>query len=174
MRSLRRFIREPEVIGVPECPLLYRWTLLKVGKMPYPNAKSRSSDMGTAHSVCKVMVHHFLPESRDRHTHDHPWSFITVVLHGEYIDESLCGTCRGTDRSCPNCEGSGHVVELMTAGRIRYRNAHHAHKTFTGEGGCWTLVIAGPITRAWGFFLDGKWLPWRTYEEKVGHGMRCE
>lgn len=71
--------------------------------------------------------------------------------------------------------GTGEAgTERMKFGMVRYRPTTHKHKTVTGPNGCWTLVLAGPIERAWGFFRDGKWLPWREYEDKYGHGMRCD
>lgn len=56
-----------EVIGVPECPLMYRWTLADI-------------------KIAKLMVHYFLPTARDRDYHDHPRPFVTLVLRGGYDD----------------------------------------------------------------------------------------
>lgn len=170
MRSPWRFIREPEVIGVPECPLLHRWTVLKIGHMPHPSHNE------TAHSRAKIMVHHFLPESRDRDVHDHPWQFVTIVLKGQYVDVSTCQVCKGKNLgvTCFECGGDGVKKELMVPGMMRYRSTAHAHQTFAGRKGCWTVVIVGPIERMWGFFKNGEWLPWREYEDRYGHGMRCD
>lgn len=157
MRLLVRFIREPEVIGVPECPLLHRWTLLDVGRrVPDPSKPERMIRSGF-----KFMVHHFLPESRDRDPHDHPRPFLTVVLRGGYENHEKVAD--GIVR-----------VEHMKPGTIRLRSATHAHTTYAGSNGCWTFVVMGPLERPWGFWKDGKWWPWRIYEEKFGHGMRCD
>lgn len=110
MRRLR-----VEVIGRPECPILLRRTLL-------------SGRLG------KVMLHEFLPTSRDRDHHDHPAAFLTIVLRGGYDDVRLDGR-----------------VDRLRAGSIRYRSATHAHKTCAGPRGATTLVLMGPKVRAWGF-----------------------
>lgn len=170
MGPLGQFLPKREVIGQAECPLLYRWTLLKVGHMPHPNRGE------LVHSRAKVMLHHFLPESRDRDVHDHPWQFVTVVLKGYYDDVSRCPVCKDENRvvRCVECGGRGFKIERMKAGMVRYRPTTHAHQTYAGPNGCWTLVIAGPIERMWGFFIEGKWLPWHEYEDKYGSGMRCD
>lgn len=126
-----------EVIGVPECPILHRWTLLKV-------------------AGCKLLLHHFLPESRDRDPHDHPCSFVTLVLRGGYVDISSAGRDR------------------LRAGSVRRRRAEHRHVTIAGPRGAWTLVVMGPKRRPWGFWREGRWWPWRRYEQWFGHGFRCE
>lgn len=133
-----------EVIGVPECPLIYRWTLLGEptwrGKWPF-----------------KVMLHYFLPTSRDRDPHDHPRPFLTIALRGYYDDISPTGR-----------------IDRVKAPTLRYRRAEHTHMTISGPKGCWTLVVMGPKQRAWGFLRDGRWWPFKAYEEKFGHGFRCE
>lgn len=161
-----------EVIGQPDCPILYRWTLL-------------SCRFG------KVMLHRFLPTSRDRDPHDHPASFLTVVLRGGYADISPCAACSpvapgwmlGEESDdwrharpmtpCGECGASGMLVDDVRAPAIRYRPAEHRHTTIAGPKGAWTLVLMGPKVRAWGFFRDGRWLPWRRYEAEYGHGFRC-
>lgn len=129
-----------EVIGVPECPLMYRWTLLDCGKR-----------------IGKVMLHYFLPTQRDRDHHDHPRSFVTLVLRGGYDD----------------IQPNGHV-DRVRAPTIRFRQATHAHITVAGPRGAWTLVVMGPLRRDWGFIRDGRWWPWRRYEERYGLNFRCE
>lgn len=129
-----------EVIGVPECPLIYRWTLLDFGK-----------------KVGKVMVHYFLPTQRDRDPHDHPRSFVTLVLRGGYDDIQPNGT-----------------VDQVRGPAIRFRPAAHAHITVAGKRGAWTVVIMGPLERDWGFIREGLWWPWRRYEDKFGLNFRCD
>jgi hypothetical protein len=56
-----------ELIGPAECPILWRRTLLV-------------SRFG------KLMLHRFVPGASDRDPHDHPSSFVTIVLRGGYDD----------------------------------------------------------------------------------------
>lgn len=137
-----------ELIGPPECPLFYRWTLLAPrlrGSVPF-----------------KVMVHRFLPDRMDADVpHDHPRSFVTVCLCGGYDDLTLSG-------------GKLVVTDVLRAGSVRYRRADHAHMTRTDSRGAWTVVVMGPEVRAWGFWRDGRWWPFREFERVFGFAWRCE
>lgn len=104
----------------------------------------------------KVMVHHFLPNTEDRPLHDHPWSFFTFVLWGSYEDIGYS------------------TEEVVQAPTVRYRPAMHLHRTRTGKHGAWTLVISTPKSRDWGFFHNGRWWPFKTYERVFGFRSRCD
>lgn len=123
--------------GGEGCEIMIRWTLLKL-------------------RGCKVLVHHFLPDSRDIDQHDHPASFLTIILKGRYVDETLNGP------------------ELLKAGSVRWRPAEHRHSTVTGREGAWTLVFMAPKRRAWGFWRGPEWMPWHEYVKKFGAAMRCD
>lgn len=147
----RRLLPDTEVIGPPECPILHRWTLWPWGERKHENGDVRF----------KLMVHRFLPNADDRDMHDHPRGFVTLVLRGRYDDHSLD-------------PGAGTVrVDRLRPGSIRHRPAKHIHRTKVGPDGCWTLVVMGPMERAWGFWRDGRWMYWRDHERKYGFGMRC-
>lgn len=105
----------------------------------------------------KIRLHHFYPNTSDRDTHDHPWWFITLVVAGSYDDVKLDGT-----------------TDHMKLGSMRFRSANHAHKTFAGSNGAWTIVFSQREQRPWGFFPYGKWIPWQEYMMRYGHGMLCE
>lgn len=156
-----------EIIGAPDCPLLHRWTLWS--------------------GTLKVFVHHFLPNTTDPDVHDHPRAFFTLILRGSYDDLVRCATCGGSGREkklhyvgqtftrCDWCLGSGTVLnEVMKPGMLRRRSARHAHRTRTHDEGCWTIVVMGPLRRPWGFWREGRWWPFREYEERFGFVMRCE
>lgn len=185
---VRRWLPSRELIGPPECPILNRWTL-------FPWGSHGHSDRNL-----KLMLHHFLPSRDDRDVHDHPRSFLTIVLRGGYDDLIPCPTCSGSLRTddsellrsgafaraeawmpCPICwdgkrEGpQGFVVgDRMRPGMVRYRPAEHRHRTRVGPKGCWTLVVMGPLARAWGFWREGQFWKWAEYERRFGFGMRCE
>lgn len=64
--------------------------------------------------------------------HDHPWSFVAILLAGGYREYH-----RGvwTDRR---------------PGSVLFRPAHYAHNVVT-HGVSWSVIFTGPRTRAWGF-----------------------
>lgn len=119
---------------------MYRWTLMD--------------------GPIKILVHHFLPNGDDPDPHDHPRSFVTFILAGDYIDESV--------------EDGVLHYEHMERGALRLRRAKHMHRTLVGERGCWTIVVMGPISRRWGFLWDGRWWPWKKYLDERGDvATRC-
>lgn len=128
-----------EIIGPAACPLIARRELLVLGRYG------------------KVMIHRFFPNASDKDCHDHPASFVTVILRGGYDDIRPTGE-----------------VEELRAPAIRFRHAEHAHITKVGPKGATTLVIMGPKRRAWGFWRDGKWMEWKTYERIFGLNWRCD
>lgn len=148
-----------EEIGPAECPLMYRRTLLS-GR------------------VGKLLLHRFVPNARDRDCHDHPRSFVTFVLRGGYTDVSVCPKCvrsrAHVDHPCWWCDSTGRVVDEVRAPTIRYRRADHAHNTIVGPRGCTTIVVMGPVVRAWGFVRKGRWWDWRSYERTFGMAFRCD
>lgn len=148
-----------EEIGPPECPLMHRWTLVKC-------------------RFGKVLVHHFSPGADDLAVHDHPSSFITIVLRGSYDDLVRCPRCGGEEHAFPDdapcgCDGGLVLGDRMRPGSIRFRRASHAHRTPVGPKGCWTLVLMGPKRRDWGFWRRGVWWEYRQHERRFGFGWRC-
>lgn len=158
-----------ETIGPPECPLFYRWTFWAPrwrGRTPF-----------------KVMVHRFIPNRQDADVpHDHPRSFLTIVLRGGYEDWVRCpehtstGAAVGPDPFyCEHCDNRGVVLsETLTAPAIRFRRADHAHMTRTDDRGAWTLVVMGPEVRPWGFWRYGRWWAFREFEQTFGFAWRCD
>lgn len=127
-----------ETIGEPDCPLFFRWTLINLG-------------------FAKVLWHAWVPGSTDLDPHDHPRSFVTVVLRGGYDDVDADGN-----------------VDVMRAPAVRYRPADHAHTTRTHDKGAWTLVFMGPVRREWGFIRGGRWWSARSYLDRFGGSFRCD
>jgi hypothetical protein len=140
LRMRLPILGEAEAIGKPECPLIWRWTLIGEDKTAGDSHWWRKMPV-------KVMLHYFTPNTEDLDWHDHPRSFFTFVFKGEYTDINLK-------------ERSDH----LSAPALRFRSAEHAHRTITGKAGAWTLIVMGPLKRPWGFWLDGSWIPWRKYD----------
>lgn len=106
---------------------------------------------GIVAGAFSVRVHHFYRSDDARFHHDHPWWFLTIVLKGGYTDSSE--------------QGEDH----LRAGSIRFRSATHRHTVFTDPGGVWTLILTGPNTRTWGFWVNGKFKKANKYFFEHGH-----
>lgn len=84
-----------------------------------------------------VFLHKFHRSDEDRALHDHPWSFITLILWRGYNEV----TTKGTKRRWP--------------GMIGWRPAEWQHRVeLVNEKPAWTLVIRFRARREWGFWED--------------------
>jgi hypothetical protein len=105
----------------------------------------------TQFGVFSLRLHHWHSSDDDRNFHDHPYSFYTVVLKGSYTDVSDNGE------------------HLMLPGRVTYRPAEYRHYVKVPDGGCWTLLLTGPVVRKWGFWVRGKFRKANKYFLMYGH-----
>ena len=103
-----------------------------------------------------VRVHHILRKDFDRVPHDHPWDARTIILKGWYSEL--------------RCLQPDQTIALT---RWRYPGDTAALKfneyhTVTGvsPGGVWTLFLTWKYQGTWGFWVDGKKVPYREYLEK--------
>lgn len=80
-----------------------------------------------------VYLHQLYAPNWHPDCHDHPWSFVAVLLWRGY-DEKV-----------------GTTVHRHLPGSILWRPATFSHNVITPYGTSWSLIITGPGGRAWGF-----------------------
>jgi hypothetical protein len=95
----------------------------------------------------RLLLHHIYKADPTRDLHCHPWSFWTLCLRGGYIEET---------------ERDG-LKTIHVSGQMKYRDAEFRHRIDRVLGQCWTLVLAGPAVREWGFWTERGWVNWRQY-----------
>lgn len=126
-----------------------------------------------------VKVHHILLSDNPvtRGLHDHPWSFLSIRLRGNYtelrqgpnFENQLSRGLRGSDV----CLDAGiyrrhthrflNVVRSTDLHAVRLRNGYP----------CWTLVLNGRRCREWGFrFPGGEWMPWHQLDGAHARNVR--
>ena len=91
-----------------------------------------------------VMLHWFHGADPQPDPHDHPVSFLSIVLRGGYVEWRP-----GNPRH-----------------RVRWFNflrATDVHRILEVEPGTVTLVFSGPKVREWGFWTPTGWVGWREY-----------
>jgi hypothetical protein len=137
MRLGRLRLLERRIIGNPEDPLLIRYILF------------RSVRFG-------VYVHQLCRSDHERALHDHPWSFISIVLRRGYIEVHDQTT-------------TGQPIHVYhRPGRILLRPAEWRHRVCIDGRPAWTLILVGPHVREWGFFTPTGWCWWRRYNDRLG------
>jgi hypothetical protein len=101
-----------------------------------------------------LYLHHIHRADLERSGHDHPWSFLSIVLSGAYKEEVWpYKECPGYSREFTRKRFSIHKMGQSSA-----------HTITSIYGILWTLVITGPRRSDWGFYPNGKFIHWKDYE----------
>jgi hypothetical protein len=92
-------------------------------------------------------VHEIIRSDDDRALHDHPWSYVSIILRGGYWEHTPDGKRK-----------------YYGAGSILYRPYTSIHRLEIPEGTtATTLFIMGPYKQGWGFHTPEGKIPWREY-----------
>ena len=127
-------------------PLLYRLTaglpcrLISRDGTPYLE-RYLLARVGGVH----VYLHRFVAGDGDEEVHDHPWRALSIVLTGWY------------DEHRAYLSGRAGVVGPVR--RVRWGNAiglRTLHQITRTRPDTWTLFIAGPRRKGWGFFRPAR------------------
>jgi hypothetical protein len=136
-------------IGGRERPYMLRWYLIP------------------RNGWLNLYLHKFLRDDDDRALHDHPWSFLSVMLWGSYLE------CRSyTDDRFE----AQTFWDRRRAGSIAFRRATDQHRVELAKDDdgnpipCWTLVVTGPRIREWGFWCPRGFVPWREFVDHTDEG----
>jgi hypothetical protein len=130
-----------------------RWTLLAgedIGTDSDPYL-DRLRILGTPRF--SVYLHHIHRPDGEPDPHDHPWWFASLVLAGWY-EETVW-----PDKRDPVVR----VIRSRARWSLRMMTRHSAHRITGTCGSLWTLVLTGPKRSSWGFWPDGRFVPWRDY-----------
>jgi hypothetical protein len=92
-----------------------------------------------------LRLHKILRSDSDRHLHDHPWDFTSLILRGSYVELTPTGTT------------------TYSPGDINRKKAEDIHRLVLTNGSVWTFVVSGPKRRSWGFHTEAGWVHWREY-----------
>lgn len=98
-----------------------------------------------------ILLHWILRPDSQRHMHDHPVSFLSIVLWGGYMEERPNSTYRMI-----------HKTYRMIR-RVNFKRATGVHRIIEVLPHTLTLVFAGPREREWGFHTPAGWVHWKEY-----------
>lgn len=106
--------------------------------------------------VGAIMLHWIKRADRGRVLHDHPVSFLSVVLRGWYFED------------VPKSFLDRNRTKVRPIRWFNFKRATDAHRiSYVPSTGVLTLVFAGPKRRNWGFHTPSGWVRWQDYKEKV-------
>lgn len=109
-----------------------------------------------------IYLHHLHASDEDRALHDHPWSFITILLSGGYFEhyEEPCLVADsyhgGWMRSTRVARRWRHRFSILRRPALWRHRLELVRPT-------WTLVLRSRRLREWGFVTDHGWLHWKEY-----------
>ncbi len=109
-----------------------------------------------------VRVHHIAGEDRDRHLHDHPGAFLSVILRAWYA-EKLPALGQNSVREWNGDIEWGRYV-MRGTWSASFKRATDRHQiALVPEGGAWTLFIMFGHRNEWGFYTPKGKIPSRLY-----------
>ncbi len=95
-----------------------------------------------------VYIHLIAKADQDQHMHDHPWSFMSYIIHGGYTEQTT------------------ESVNFRRPGSITLNKAENFHKILELAAVTRTLVITGPRKREWGYRMnENLWVDQNLYRE---------
>ena len=95
---------------------------------------------------CAGRVHQIMRSDNDRALHDHPWSYLTVILKGGYWEITDDGR---------RWYGPGSVL---------WRPYGSRHRLELPEGcDCWSLFVTFKKRGSWGFYTRNGWVQHNDY-----------
>lgn len=113
-----------------------------------------------------VRLHMIFTPDFDREFHDHPWTFVSLVLRGGYVE-------RRPTSATPNWRRDGEEDSYDTyrpPGSIALRRYTDRHRIISVEPDTLTLVIVFRKRQSWGFFTPRGKVHWRDYESVHNSG----
>ena len=115
-----------------------------------------------------VFLHRMAAPDPGLDLHDHPWTFVTIPLWGGYV-EHRCAT-----RDAPLAASIAEWYDSPAARgypetrlplRPRMMRLDECHRIVElRRRTAWTLVLAGPHRRPWGFYTPNGWVDETTYD----------
>lgn len=105
----------------------------------------------------QLFIHKICRSDEDLWTHDHPWSFTSLILWRGYYEE----TFKNPQAPVP----VRRKLDRKYPGMILNRKAEHRHRVLLDEkkGPAWTLVWTSGKKRSWGWWVQGNFIPWRLF-----------
>lgn len=108
-----------------------------------------------------VCLHWIFKPDAEPWLHDHPVSFLSIILRGGYAE------LRQTLRTVPSYRVHRWFNFICASERDKHRIVFCRHNTLT-------LCLMGPKTRDWGFHMPQGWMMWKGYYARLraGEDMR--
>lgn len=135
-----------------------RWALWKRMTIPCENGLMYLARLRVIQTPWfGVYIHDIFEPDGDRDPHNHPWSFISIVLRGWYEERVWEDPINHSD-----------VFHSRIKAHMRWSwhkmGRESAHRITNAAPGLKTLILVGPRRSNWGFFTPTGYMEWHEYE----------
>lgn len=114
-----------------------------------------------------IYLHHLMRSDADRHLHDHPWAFWSLILWRGYVELEPKRGQGAPGIFAPNPYRREEQLERVRMtwrpplGLVRHRATDRHRLQLLAPA--WSLIWIGPRVREWGFHTEHGWIPWQDY-----------
>ena len=105
-----------------------------------------------------LRLHHIATADLDRHMHDHPWHFLSLVLTGGYVELRPKAITPCFDGDTERADARHRL-----AGSLAFRRASDRHRIAYVRADTWTLFLTWPRIQWWGFYTPKGKVYWKDY-----------
>jgi hypothetical protein len=105
-----------------------------------------------------ICLHWILKPDPEPYLHDHPVSFLSIILRGAYYEQ----------RRKPGF----HMIRLRRWWNWIKADPEDRHSICVVEPRTLTLCFMGPKTREWGFHTGSGWVYWKDYYAAQRKGVQ--
>lgn len=109
-----------------------------------------------------IVVHHIDGPDPGLDMHDHPWSFITIILRGGYIEEAAHTTVLNI--AAERGYGVHSTIRRWRRWSIHRMPLTVAHRIIHADQDTLTLMLRWRKVRTWGFYTPAGWVSWEDYD----------
>jgi len=110
-----------------------------------------------------IMLHWINGPDPEPHMHDHPVTFLSVILRGGYVEKMPIVRHQFTVMGWVERPGVAHYERRW----FNYiRAGKHIHTIVYVKPNTLTLCFVGPKVREWGFHTEDGWVFWKEYNKK--------
>ena len=101
-----------------------------------------------------ICLHWINKPDAEPYLHDHPVSFLSIILKGGYVEERT----KQEHYSAPE-------IVLVQRNWYNYISANFTtrHRIISVKPNTLTLTFMGPKVREWGFYTENGWIHWKEY-----------
>jgi hypothetical protein len=112
------------------------------------------------HAMVWGVLHDIFEPDADRDPHNHPWSFISIVLRGRYEEK----VHYEPEQEMSGVSPAHPITKKHGRFSIHRMDGEAAHRITYAAPGLKTLIIRGPRKpKGWGFFTRDGYVPWQKY-----------